>query len=136
MSRRGHRNGKDALNRSTAFCDRVGVGQPGGGTDFFDGIFQLYADMLEQGFILALFLIVDLVDIEITLFCTPQLFTVVFVKCLGYPFVDRIGHQQDLIVLRFELFEQGAVDQSRHIFTGDVIDLFLIRRHALDVLLK
>ena len=56
-----------------------GVGQPGGWADFFDGVFQLNPDMLEQGFILVLFLFVDFVDIEITFFSTPELFAVIFV---------------------------------------------------------
>ncbi len=60
---------------------------------------HLRLDMLEQGFVLAFFVLVHLVQVQIALFRALERLAVVFGQGLGHPFVNWVGHQQDLIVL-------------------------------------
>ena len=83
---------------------------------------------------LFLFFVLELAQLEAAFRNRLQLLALELGEMPHYPFVDAIGHQQHLNTFFAEHFQMRAVLRRRERFGGDIIDFFLLRFHAGNVI--
>jgi len=104
--------------------------------NILDSIFKMGFDFFKQWRICFFLFFINLINIKIPFFSTYELLFVIFRKGLDNKFINRIRHQKDFIIFFLERFKMWTIQYGGEVVTGDVVYIFLIRLHVVDIILK